>query len=153
MQIAVLPALGLGQFIPTRVSPTVCLPWCCGAPAHVLTVACGICLRLLLLFRVKMGPERAAQLLAAGCNDMGGSIMNESITKAAGEGQSCVCLQSGSHKQLLLVSLYGQNIGSAAITSNWSSPWQQQQLLDQRSQPQSLFCVQVPHSAKNCHRH
>lgn len=34
---------------------------------------------------VKMGPERAARLLAAGCNDMGGSIMNESISKAAGE--------------------------------------------------------------------
>ena len=33
---------------------------------------------------VKMGPERAAALLSAGCNDMGGSIMNESITKAAG---------------------------------------------------------------------
>jgi hypothetical protein len=36
--------------------------------------------------RVKMGPERAAALLAAGCNDMGGSIMNETITKAAGGG-------------------------------------------------------------------
>ena len=34
---------------------------------------------------VKMGPSHAAQLLAAGCNDMGGSIMNESITRAAGE--------------------------------------------------------------------
>ncbi|GBF97862.1 hypothetical protein Rsub_11212 [Raphidocelis subcapitata] len=33
---------------------------------------------------VKMGPERAAALLAAGCNDMGGSLMSESITKAAG---------------------------------------------------------------------
>eukprot|EP00775_Hariotina_reticulata_P006598 gene6598-6826_t len=33
---------------------------------------------------VKMGPDRAAALLAAGCNDMGGSIMNESITRAAG---------------------------------------------------------------------
>ncbi|KAG2454223.1 hypothetical protein HYH02_001257 [Chlamydomonas schloesseri] len=33
---------------------------------------------------VKMGPDRAAQLLAAGCNDMGGSIMNETITRAAG---------------------------------------------------------------------
>ncbi|GLI66925.1 hypothetical protein VaNZ11_010964 [Volvox africanus] len=33
---------------------------------------------------VKVGPSRAAQLLAAGCNDMGGSIMNESITRAAG---------------------------------------------------------------------
>ena len=33
---------------------------------------------------VKMGPGRAAQLLTVGCNDMGGSIMNESITRAAG---------------------------------------------------------------------
>lgn len=33
---------------------------------------------------VKMGPERAAALLRSGCNDMGGSIMNESITRAAG---------------------------------------------------------------------
>lgn len=37
---------------------------------------------------VKMGPERAADLLSAGCNDMGGSIMNESITKAAGAATS-----------------------------------------------------------------
>ncbi|KAK9832553.1 hypothetical protein WJX81_008558 [Elliptochloris bilobata] len=35
---------------------------------------------------VKMGPERAAQLLACGANDMGGSLMNESITRAAGAG-------------------------------------------------------------------
>lgn len=33
---------------------------------------------------VKMGPESAAALLSSGCNDMGGSIMNESITRAAG---------------------------------------------------------------------
>jgi FO synthase len=33
---------------------------------------------------VKMGPQWASQLLQAGCNDMGGSIMNESITRAAG---------------------------------------------------------------------
>jgi 2-iminoacetate synthase ThiH len=32
-----------------------------------------------------MGPQQAGQVLAAGCNDMGGSIMNESITRAAGE--------------------------------------------------------------------
>eukprot|EP00955_Chlamydomonas_euryale_P046548 353445-Chlamydomonas_euryale.AAC.31 len=35
---------------------------------------------------VKMGPSRAAALLAAGCNDMGGVLMNESITRAAGAG-------------------------------------------------------------------
>mmetsp|Transcript_4716 Transcript_4716/g.13562 ORF Transcript_4716/g.13562 Transcript_4716/m.13562 type:complete len:275 (+) Transcript_4716:318-1142(+) len=33
---------------------------------------------------VKMGPEQAALLLQSGCNDMGGSLMSESITKAAG---------------------------------------------------------------------
>ncbi len=34
---------------------------------------------------VKMGPHHAAGLLAAGVNDLGGVLMNESITKAAGE--------------------------------------------------------------------
>jgi FO synthase len=33
---------------------------------------------------VKMGPHLAAGLLSAGANDMGGSLMNESITRAAG---------------------------------------------------------------------
>jgi 2-iminoacetate synthase ThiH len=47
-----------------------------------------------------MGPQQAAQLLAAGCNDMGGSIMNESITRAAGL-NFCVV-----HVQLLLLPLH-----------------------------------------------
>jgi FO synthase len=33
---------------------------------------------------VKMGPDGAAQCLAAGANDLGGTLMNESITRAAG---------------------------------------------------------------------
>lgn len=33
---------------------------------------------------VKMGPGGAQSLLSVGCNDMGGSLMNESITRAAG---------------------------------------------------------------------
>eukprot|EP00897_Mesotaenium_endlicherianum_P002100 jgi/Mesen1/1918/ME000144S01045 len=33
---------------------------------------------------VKMGPGGAQALLGVGCNDMGGSLMNESITRAAG---------------------------------------------------------------------
>ena len=33
---------------------------------------------------VKMGPEGAALCLNAGCNDLGGTLMNESITRAAG---------------------------------------------------------------------
>ena len=33
---------------------------------------------------VKMGPSKASELLLAGCNDMGGTLLNESITRAAG---------------------------------------------------------------------
>jgi len=33
---------------------------------------------------VKMGPDMAGHLLSAGCNDLGGTLMNESITRAAG---------------------------------------------------------------------
>ncbi|WP_430462736.1 5-amino-6-(D-ribitylamino)uracil--L-tyrosine 4-hydroxyphenyl transferase CofH [Thalassolituus sp. LLYu03] len=33
---------------------------------------------------VKMGPETAAQMLRAGANDLGGTLMNESISRAAG---------------------------------------------------------------------
>eukprot|EP01025_Chloroclados_australasicus_P030357 TRINITY_DN30482_c0_g1_i1.p1 TRINITY_DN30482_c0_g1~~TRINITY_DN30482_c0_g1_i1.p1 ORF type:complete len:197 (-),score=15.76 TRINITY_DN30482_c0_g1_i1:326-916(-) len=33
---------------------------------------------------VKMGPQNAASLLKAGCNDMGGTLTNESITRASG---------------------------------------------------------------------
>jgi FO synthase len=33
---------------------------------------------------VKLGPDGAALCLDAGCNDLGGVLMNESITRAAG---------------------------------------------------------------------
>jgi FO synthase len=33
---------------------------------------------------VKMGPDGAAACLDAGCNDLGGTLMNESISRAAG---------------------------------------------------------------------
>jgi FO synthase len=33
---------------------------------------------------VKLGPEGAAACLAAGANDLGGTLMNESISRAAG---------------------------------------------------------------------
>jgi FO synthase len=33
---------------------------------------------------VKMGPEGVAACLTAGANDLGGTLMNESITRAAG---------------------------------------------------------------------
>lgn len=34
----------------------------------------------------KLGPAGAAQLLQAGANDLGGTLMNESISRAAGAG-------------------------------------------------------------------
>ncbi len=40
-----------------------------------------------------MGPERAARLLACGANDMGGSLMNESITRAAGAPEHAAAVQ------------------------------------------------------------
>lgn len=46
--------------------------------------ACRVYVLVLQASWVKMGPERAAALMSVGCSDMGGSIMNESITKAAG---------------------------------------------------------------------
>ena len=33
---------------------------------------------------VKLGPEGAARMLTAGANDLGGTLMNESISRAAG---------------------------------------------------------------------
>ena len=45
---------------------------------------------------VKMGPEGAVGCLAAGCNDLGGVLMNESITRAAG-------------------AMHGQEIGAAEL--------------------------------------
>ena len=51
-----------------------------------------MCVRCYQASWVKMGPERAAALLASGCNDMGGSIMNESITRAAGAQAVCLIL-------------------------------------------------------------
>ena len=33
---------------------------------------------------VKMGPDMASQVLRAGANDLGGTLMNESISRAAG---------------------------------------------------------------------
>jgi len=40
---------------------------------------------------VKLGPEGAGVLLGAGVNDLGGTLMNESISRAAGasHGQEC----------------------------------------------------------------
>ena len=35
---------------------------------------------------VKMGPEGAAAALGAGANDLGGTLMNEPITRSAGAG-------------------------------------------------------------------
>jgi FO synthase len=72
---------------------------------------------------VKMGPENAARLLAAGANDMGGVLMNESITRAAG-------------------AEHGQQIGAAEMESLVSraarEPWQRTTLYRPAPQEQIL---------------
>jgi FO synthase len=55
---------------------------------------------------VKMGPDGAAVCLAAGCNDMGGVLMNESITRAAG----------AAHGQELTATALEKLIGGAGRT-------------------------------------
>ncbi|KAJ9512994.1 hypothetical protein QJQ45_029203 [Haematococcus lacustris] len=82
---------------------------------------------------VKMGPERAGQLLSAGCNDMGGSLMNESITRAAGAGHGQE-LPPRAMQQLILgagrrprqrTTLYGSPSGSqtqASLSDNSLQP-------------------------------
>ena len=40
---------------------------------------------------VKIGPEGAAACLDAGANDLGGTLMNESITRAAGASTARRC--------------------------------------------------------------
>jgi FO synthase len=58
---------------------------------------------------VKMGPEGAALCLDAGANDLGGVLMNESITRAAG-------------------AVHGQELGAAdmerVIRAHGRRPWQ-----------------------------
>ena len=64
---------------------------------------------------VKMGPAGAAACLAAGANDLGGTLMNESITRAAG-------------------AVHGQEMSPAAmetlIRSIGREPWQRTTLYD-----------------------
>ncbi|WP_417596435.1 5-amino-6-(D-ribitylamino)uracil--L-tyrosine 4-hydroxyphenyl transferase CofH [Oceanospirillum sp.] len=55
---------------------------------------------------VKMGPELAASLLKSGVNDLGGTLMNESISRAAG----------GSHGQEVMPSDMVANIQANGLT-------------------------------------
>ncbi len=47
-------------------------------------IVLGPCLRNIQVSWVKMGPDAAATVLGAGANDLGGILMDESITRAAG---------------------------------------------------------------------
>jgi FO synthase len=46
---------------------------------------------------VKLGPEGTRQALAAGVNDLGGTLMNESISRAAADGQRDRCRRAASN--------------------------------------------------------
>jgi FO synthase len=77
---------------------------------------------------VKMGPEGAALCLAAGANDLGGTLMNESITRAAG-------------------GVNGQEFGAEAIVALAGSigrPAYQRSTLYRRVPPESVARVSRP---------
>jgi len=75
---------------------------------------------------VKMGPDGAALCLDAGANDMGGVLMNESITRAAG-------------------AMHGQEIGAAdleqMISARGRRPWQRTTLYGPVGSERSLGVI------------
>ena len=68
---------------------------------------------------VKLGPEGAARCLSAGVNDLGGSLMNESITRAAGSvhGQEMTPDRLAS----IIRQAAGRTSGCSATRSIWKS--------------------------------
>ncbi len=73
---------------------------------------------------VKLGPEGVRQCLDAGVNDLGGTLMNESISRAAG-------------------AAHGQEMSSAAmcelIVSAGRKPWQRTTLYNEVQSKQDLL--------------
>lgn len=81
---------------------------------------------------VKMGPETAAQMLRAGANDLGGTLMNESISTAAG----------GEHGQEVLPEDMVRNIQRAGLTPIQRTTLYQ---VKQYFEPASRDSVYAPH--------
>jgi FO synthase len=79
---------------------------------------------------VKLGPEGARAALAAGCNDLGGTLMNESISRAAGAsyGQEFPpeameeLIRSAGRKPRQRTTLYGQPTAERTRASFGAAP-------------------------------
>ena len=85
---------------------------------------------------VKLGPDGARAVLAAGCNDLGGTLMNESISRAAGaeHGQELppeqmeALIRSAGRIPRQRTTLYGQvdpertraSFGAAPLAEPWN---------------------------------
>ena len=79
---------------------------------------------------VKLGAEGAAQLLASGVNDLGGTLMDESITRAAGatHGQECTprefeqVIRAAGRVPMQRTTLYGEPSSERVLASFDAAP-------------------------------
>ena len=79
---------------------------------------------------VKLGPGGAAQLLASGVNDLGGTLMDESITRAAGatHGQECTpeefeaVIREAGRDPVQRTTLYGEPSSERVLASFAAAP-------------------------------
>ena len=84
---------------------------------------------------VKMGREGIQACLQAGANDLGGTLMNESITRAAG----------GEMGQEFPASTYGRD-----YTLNWPYPISAHNALSASTRGEAAHCTQCKRIAANC---
>ena len=79
---------------------------------------------------VKMGEQGVAACLAAGCNDLGGTLMNESITRAAGSGHGQewaparmeVQIRAAGRSPRMRNTLYGEVCGARRVAAFNAAP-------------------------------
>ena len=94
---------------------------------------------------VKMGETGAADCLAAGANDLGGTLMNESISKAAGASHGQELEPAKIHALASRLGRSGQQ-----RTTLYKSPDQERLLMAHKAEP--LLPAQYQHASEYCPR-
>jgi len=94
---------------------------------------------------VKMGEAGAADCLAAGANDLGGTLMNESISRAAGASHG---QELGPAKMYALASRLGRF--AQQRTTLYKSPDQERLSMAHKAEP--LLPAQYRHASEYCPR-
>ena len=85
---------------------------------------------------VKMGPETATQMLQAGANDLGGTLMNESISRAAG----------AKHGQEVVPEMMVDNIHKAGLNATRRSTLYQ--TLERYPSPERVVKTDIPRASE-----